>query len=36
MKSFGCDIKMYEMEFIEMAKSSSKVSLVLTLHKWIS
>jgi uncharacterized protein YbaP (TraB family) len=25
MKSFGCaDIKMYEMEFIEMAKSSSK------------
>jgi hypothetical protein len=39
MKSFGCaDIKMYEMEFIEMAKSSSKVSLVLKHfnHKWIS
>jgi hypothetical protein len=39
MKSFGCvDIKIYEMEFIEMAKSSNKVSLVLKhfKHKWIS
>jgi hypothetical protein len=34
MKSFGCaDIKMYEMEFIEMAKSSSKVSLVDAAHE---
>jgi hypothetical protein len=37
MKSFGCDdIKMYEMEFIEMAKSPVKYRWFETLQlKWI-
>jgi hypothetical protein len=39
MKSFGCvDIKIYEMEFIAMAKDSNKMLLDLKhfKHKWIS